>query len=195
MGLTPVLGCRRGWLGADWVVWLCNLLFTQGQMGVTETLRILLTIYLSTACIQNVPLFGVYGLCWPFLAEINTTLLKRFMPFSALQAVRALCNAPAADRVRGRCVACACVCALDMVCWPLQASSGRQPHKGHWGRAAEADLCMPHSGRYWNDYPGAHIHVRQMPQPIWRLETGISNCYIIEFNCFFVLLIFKFVMV
>ena len=22
MGLTPVLGCRRGWLGADWVVWL-----------------------------------------------------------------------------------------------------------------------------------------------------------------------------
>ena len=24
MGSTPVLGCRRGWLGADGVVWLCH---------------------------------------------------------------------------------------------------------------------------------------------------------------------------
>ena len=42
-------------------------------MGVTETLRILLTIFLSTACIQNVRLFGVDDVRWPFLAEIHTT--------------------------------------------------------------------------------------------------------------------------
>ena len=65
-------------------------------MGVTETLRILLTIFLTTACIQNVRLFGVYGVRWPFLAEIHTALLKRFVPSSVLQAVRALRNAPAA---------------------------------------------------------------------------------------------------
>ena len=65
-------------------------------MGVTETLRILLTIFLSTACIQNVRLFGVYDVRWPFLAEIHTAPLKRFVPSSVLQAVRALRNAPAA---------------------------------------------------------------------------------------------------
>ena len=47
-------------------------------------------------CIQNVRLFGVYDVCWPFLAEIHTTLLKRFVPSSVLQAVRTLRNAPAA---------------------------------------------------------------------------------------------------
>ena len=65
-------------------------------MGVTEILRILLTIFLSTACIQNVRLFGVYDVRWPFLAEIHTAPLKRFVPSSVLQAVRALRNAPAA---------------------------------------------------------------------------------------------------
>ena len=65
-------------------------------MGVTETLRILLTIFLSTACIQNVRLFGVYDVRWPFLAEIHTAPLKRFVPSSVIQAVRALRNAPAA---------------------------------------------------------------------------------------------------
>ena len=65
-------------------------------MGVTELLRILLTIFLSTACIQNVRLFGVYDVRWPFLAEIHTAPLKRFVPSSVLQAVRALRNAPAA---------------------------------------------------------------------------------------------------
>ena len=45
-------------------------------MGVTKTLRILLTIFLSTACIQNVRLFGVYDVRWPFLAEIHTAPLK-----------------------------------------------------------------------------------------------------------------------
>ena len=68
-------------------------------MGVTETLRILLTILLSTACIQNVRLFGVYDVRWPFLAEIHTAPLKRFVPSSILQAVRALRNAPAASAV------------------------------------------------------------------------------------------------
>ena len=68
-------------------------------MGVTETLRILLTIFLSTACIQNVRLFGVYDVRWPFLAEIHTAPLKRFVPSSVLQAVRALRNAPAASAV------------------------------------------------------------------------------------------------
>ena len=70
-------------------------MFTQGQMGVTETLRILLTIFLSTPCIQNVRLFGVYDVRWPFLVEIHTAQLKRFMPSGVLQAVRALRNAPA----------------------------------------------------------------------------------------------------
>ena len=65
-------------------------------MGVTETLRILLTIFLSTACIQNVRLAGVYDVRWPFLTEIHTAPLKRFVPSSVLQAVRALRNAPAA---------------------------------------------------------------------------------------------------
>ena len=65
-------------------------------MGVTETLCILLTIFLSTACIQNVRLFGVYDAHWPFLIEIHTAPLKRFVPSSVLQAVRALRNAPAA---------------------------------------------------------------------------------------------------
>ena len=65
-------------------------------MGVTETLRKLLTIFLSTACIQNVRLFGVYDVRWPFLAEIHTAPLRRFVPSSVLQAVRALRNAPAA---------------------------------------------------------------------------------------------------
>ena len=65
-------------------------------MGVTETLRILLAIFLSTACIQNVRLFGVYGIRWPFLAETHFALLKRFVPSSVLQAVRALRNAPTA---------------------------------------------------------------------------------------------------
>ena len=68
-------------------------------MGVTETLRILLTILLSTACIQIVRLFGVYDVRWPFLAEIHTAPLKRFVPSSVLQAVRALRNAPAASAV------------------------------------------------------------------------------------------------
>ena len=65
-------------------------------MGVTETLRIILTIFLSTACIQNVRLLGVYDVRWPLLAEIHTAPLKRFVPSSVLQAVRALRNAPAA---------------------------------------------------------------------------------------------------
>ena len=65
-------------------------------MCVTETLRILLTIFLSTVSIQNVRLFGVYDVRWPFLAEIHTAPLKRFVPSSVLQAVRALRNAPAA---------------------------------------------------------------------------------------------------
>ena len=47
-------------------------------------------------CIQNVRLFGVYDVRWPFLAEIHTAPLKRFVPSSVLQAVRALRNAPAA---------------------------------------------------------------------------------------------------
>ena len=64
-------------------------------MGVTETLRILPTIFLSAACIQNVRLFGVYVVRWPFLAEIHTAPLKRFVPSSVIQAVRALRNAPA----------------------------------------------------------------------------------------------------
>ena len=68
-------------------------------MGVTETLRILLAIFLSTVCIQNVRLFGVYDVRWPFLAEIHTAPLKRFVPSSVLQAVRALRNAPAASAV------------------------------------------------------------------------------------------------
>ena len=65
-------------------------------MGVTETLRILLTIFLSTACKQNVRLFGVYDVHWPFLIEIHTAPLKRFVPSSVLQAVRAFRNALAA---------------------------------------------------------------------------------------------------
>ena len=65
-------------------------------MGVTETLRILLTIFLGTVCIQNVRLFRVYDVRWPFLAEIHTAPLKRFVPSSVFQAVRALRNAPAA---------------------------------------------------------------------------------------------------
>ena len=68
-------------------------------MGVTETLRILLTILLSTACIQIVRLFGVYDVRWPFLAEIHTAPLKRFVPSIVLHAVRALRNAPAASAV------------------------------------------------------------------------------------------------
>ena len=67
-------------------------------MGVTESLRILLTLFLSTACMQNLRLFGVYDVRWPFLAEIYTAPLKRFVPSSVLQAVRALRNAPAALR-------------------------------------------------------------------------------------------------
>ena len=65
-------------------------------MGVTETLRILLSIFLSTACIQNVWLFGVYDVRRPFLAEIHTAPLKRLVPSSVLHAVRALRNAPVA---------------------------------------------------------------------------------------------------
>ena len=48
-------------------------------MGVTETLRILLAIFLSTACIQNVRLFGVYDVRWPFLAEIHTSSVSRVL--------------------------------------------------------------------------------------------------------------------
>ena len=48
------------------------------------------------ACIQNMGLFGVYDVRWPFLAEIYTVPLKRFVSSSVLQAVRALRNAPAA---------------------------------------------------------------------------------------------------
>ena len=73
-----------------------KLLFTQGQVGVTETLRILLIIFRSMACIQNVRLFVVYDVRCPFLAEIHTAPLKRSVPSSVLQAVRALRNAPAA---------------------------------------------------------------------------------------------------
>ena len=65
-------------------------------MGVTETLPILLTIFLSTARVQNGRLFGVYDVRWPFLGEIHTAPLKRFVPSSVLQVVRALRNAPAA---------------------------------------------------------------------------------------------------
>ena len=46
-------------------------------MGVTETLRILLAIFLSTACVQNVRLFGVYNVGWQFLAEIRAAPLKK----------------------------------------------------------------------------------------------------------------------
>ena len=65
-------------------------------MGVTETLPILLTIFLSTARVQNGRLFGVYDVRWPFPGEIHTAPLKRFVPSSVLQVVRALRNAPAA---------------------------------------------------------------------------------------------------
>ena len=65
-------------------------------MGVTVTLRILLTIFLRPRCIQNVQLFGVYGVRWPFLGEIHTAPPRRFVPSSVLQVVRALRNAPAA---------------------------------------------------------------------------------------------------
>ena len=65
-------------------------------MGVAETLRILLTIFLSTACIQNVRLFGVYDVRWSFFAKIHTAPLKHFVPSSVLQVVSALHNAPAA---------------------------------------------------------------------------------------------------
>ena len=65
-------------------------------MGVTETLPILLTIFLSTARVQNGRLLGVYDVRWPFLGEIHTAPLKRFVPSSVLQVVRALRNAPAA---------------------------------------------------------------------------------------------------
>ena len=68
-------------------------------MGVTVTLHIFLTIFLSTACIQNVRLFGVDDVRWPFLAEIHTAPLKRFVPSSVLQAVRAWRNAPAPSAV------------------------------------------------------------------------------------------------
>ena len=43
----------------------CNLLFTQGQMGVPDTLRISLAIFICTVCIQNVRLFGAYDVRWP----------------------------------------------------------------------------------------------------------------------------------
>ena len=59
-----------------------NLLFTQGLMDVTEKLRMLLTIFLSTAYVQNVRLFGVGDARWPFLAEVHTAPLKRFVPSS-----------------------------------------------------------------------------------------------------------------
>ena len=85
-------------------------------MGVTETLRISLTIFLSTGCLQKVPLFGVYDVRWPFLAEIHTAPLKRFVPSSVLQAVRALRNAPAALAVF--------LAGVAPVTWIL----GRSPH-------------------------------------------------------------------
>ena len=40
-------------------------------------------------------LLGVYDVRWPFLAEIHTAPLKRFVPSCVLQAVRALRNAQA----------------------------------------------------------------------------------------------------
>ena len=40
--------------------------------------------------------FGVYDVHWPFLIEIHTVPLKRFVPSNVLQAVRALRNALAA---------------------------------------------------------------------------------------------------
>ena len=75
-------------------------------MGVTETLRILLTIFLSTACIQNVRLFGVYDVRWPFLAEIHTAPLKRscLLVYSGSQSI-AQCTS-SVSRVLGRCGAC-----------------------------------------------------------------------------------------
>ena len=95
---------------SDFSQWTSNLLFTHGQMGVTETLRILLTIFLSTACIQNMRLFGVYDVRWPFLAEIHTAPLKRFVPSSVLhaggQSIVQCTNS--VSRVLGRCVACGC---------------------------------------------------------------------------------------
>ena len=74
-----------GSVSVEWFLTInFQLLFTQGLMGVTETLRILQTIFLSTACISNVRLFGVYDVRWPFLAEIHTAPLKRFVPSSVL---------------------------------------------------------------------------------------------------------------
>ena len=52
--------------------------------------------YVMQLFFVNVRLFGVYDVRWPFLAEIHTAPLKRFVPSSVLQAVRALRNAPAA---------------------------------------------------------------------------------------------------
>ena len=41
-------------------------------MGVTETFCILLAIFRSTVCMQNVRLFSVYDVGWPFLADIHS---------------------------------------------------------------------------------------------------------------------------
>ena len=45
-------------------------------MGITETLRILLTIFLSTACIQNVRLFGFHDL--QYRTRRSSPLMRAF---------------------------------------------------------------------------------------------------------------------
>ena len=50
--------------------------------GVTETLRMSLTIFLCTVWIRNVRLFGVYDVRWPFLAEVHAAPLKCIVPSS-----------------------------------------------------------------------------------------------------------------
>ena len=59
---------------------------------------------------KKVRLFGVYDVCWQFLAEVPTVPLKCFKPFSACTWMRPLCNATSVTRghLIGRCRACGC---------------------------------------------------------------------------------------
>ena len=84
----------------SWSEYMINFqfMFTQGQMGVTETLRILLAIFLCTVWIKNVRLFGVYDVRWSFLAEVHAAPLK-CLCLLVYRRVRPLRNAPASAAI------------------------------------------------------------------------------------------------
>ena len=51
-------------------------------MGVSQTWRVILIIFVSTASIHDVRLFDIYDVRSPFLSEVQAVPLSRFLPSS-----------------------------------------------------------------------------------------------------------------